>query len=179
MNIPGLSSESVYFPERRNITKTAAHLEPIIEQAKKINLDKVKFDGEDFQPHSKVIQKQKVYFWIRVYLKEEIDILPETKVDMVYLDGVEKIETIFIYFGKKGLERDQDGQIVNFNPEDDKRVLCLMVDSDRVDVNNSDIPYMKTIFKLGKYFKPDYMKLSEFTFVIDGDKQVEFFDIDF
>jgi hypothetical protein len=32
---------------------------------------------------------------------------------------------------------------------------------------------------LGKYFKPDYMKLSEFTFVIDGDKQVEFFDIDF
>jgi hypothetical protein len=179
MDLPGLFSDSVYFPERKSIVKTPTHHENIVEQVKKIDVEKVNFDGEDFQPHMKVIQKQKVYIWIRLYIKEEIELEAQTKINMIYNDGQETLETTFICFGKKGLERDVDGQIVNFNPEDDKRVLCLMIDSDRLNINNEDIPYMKTLFTLSKFFKPQYIKKYEFKFFINGESEIDFYDIDF
>jgi hypothetical protein len=84
-----------------------------------------------------------------------------------------------MYFGKKGLERNQDGEIVNFNPEDDKKILCLMMDVERIDYNNHDIPYMKTLFKLGKHYKPDYIRKNDFSFVLENETNLNFYDIDF
>jgi len=179
MNIPGLSVDNIAFPERRSVVRSDTHLENIVEQAKNIDVNKISFSGEDFQPHTKIIQKQKVYFWIRLYVKEEMDINPETKISISYNNGQEIVDTYFMYFGKKGLERDKDGQIVNFNPEDDKKVLCLLVDTDRIDVNNQDIPYMKTLFQLGKNFKPQYIKKFDFTFILEDETQIDFYDIDF
>jgi hypothetical protein len=49
MNIPGLSVENLAFPDRRSIVKNDVHLKNIVEEAKKINVDKVNFDKEDFQ----------------------------------------------------------------------------------------------------------------------------------
>ena len=179
MNIPGLSLDNVVFPDRKFIVRSEAHLDNIVEEAKKIDLNKVNFDGEDFQPHTKIIQKQKVYLWIRLYIKEEIDINPETKITISYLDGQETLETYFMYFGKKGLERDTSGEIVNFNPEDDKKILCLLIDSDAINVNCSEIPYLKTLFPLGKFFKPQYVKKFDFAFILDDGQQIDFYDIDF
>lgn len=179
MNIPGLSVENLAFPDRRSIVKNDVHLKNIVEEAKKIDVDKVNFDKEDFQPHTRIIQKQKVYLWIRLYIKQEIDINPETKIEIVYNNGQEVLETYFMYFGKKGLERDNDGQIINFNPEDDKKVLCLLIDVDRIDVNNSDIPYLKTLFPLGKNFTPQYIKKYDFSFKLEDGQQIDFYDIDF
>jgi len=174
-----LSSDNINFPERKSLVKTDAHISGVIDDVKKIDLNKANFEGEDFQPKSKIIQKQRVYFWIRIYLREEIEIKPESKVIISYLDGKETLDTHFMYFGKKGLERDKDGQIINFNPEDDKKILCLMIDSEKVDIDNKDIPYMKTLFPLGRYFKPDYIKKSEFEFLVGGEYAIPFYDIDF
>ena len=179
MNIPGLSVDHIVFPDRKMVVRSDAHLENIVDQAKKVDLNKVNFEGEDFQPHMRIIQKQKTYFWIRLYIKNEIDIKPETKINIVFNDGEEKLETYFMYFGKKGIERDSDGQIINFNPEDDKKVLCLLIDSDKVDRDNEDIPYIKTLFPLGKFFKPQYVRKYDFQFIIDGTEPIDFYDIDF
>ena len=179
MNISNLGVDNVFFPDRKSIVRSDAHLDNIVEKAKKIDVDKVNFQGEDFQPLTKIIQKQRSYIWIRLYVKEEIDINPETKINFVYNDGQEIIETYFMYFGKKGLERNQDGEIVNFNPEDDKKILCLMMDVERIDYNNHDIPYMKTLFKLGKYYKPDYIRKNDFSFVLEDETNLNFYDIDF
>lgn len=179
MNFVGLSVDNVNFPDRKSIVKSDTHLQNIVEEAKKIDINKVNFEGEDFQPQTKIIQKQKVYFWIRLYLKEEMDIKQETKVSLIYLNGKEKLDTYFMYFGKKGLERDKDGQIVNFNPEDDKRILCLLVDSDRINNNNEDIPYIKTLSPLSKHYKPQYFKKFDFSIVLNDETPIDFFDIEF
>jgi len=179
MNFAGLSVDYVDFPDRKSIVKSDTHLKNIVEEAKKIDVNKVNFEGEDFQPQTKIIQKQKVYFWIRLYLKDEIDIKPETKVSLIYLDGKEQLDTYFMYFGKKGLERDKDGQIVNFNPEDDKRILCLLVDSDRINNNNEDIPYIKTLSPLSKHYKPQYFKKFDFSILLNDETPLDFFDIEF
>jgi hypothetical protein len=179
MTFPGLSIDQVDFPERKSISRSDSHLESVVEQVKKIDLDKSNFENDDFQPHTKIIQKQKVYFWIRVFIKDEIEIQPETKINIVYLDGTESVETHFMYYGKKGLERDKDGQIVNFNPEDDKKILCLLLDAERINVNNSDIPHMKTLFTLGKYYQPQYIKKFDYKFLLDDSSEIEFYDIEF
>ena len=40
----------------------------------------------------------------------------------------EELVTKFICYGKQGLERDHNDEVINYNPEDDKKVLCFMVD---------------------------------------------------
>jgi hypothetical protein len=179
MNVPGLSFDNITFPERKSIVRSDTHLENIVEEAKKVDLTKVNFEGEDFHPQTKIIQKQKVYFWIRLYIKDEIDIKPETKINMVYNSGQETLETHFMYFGKKGFERDTQGQIVNFNPEDDKKVLCLLIDSENININSNNIPYMRTLFPLGKFFQPQYIRKYDFTFDLEDGTQIDFFNIVF
>lgn len=179
MSMRSLSIDNVYFPDRKSVVRSDVHLTKIVDQAKSINLEKVSFEGEDFQPKTRIIQKQKIYLWMRLYLKEEIDIKPETKISVLYLDGQEMIETYFMFFGKKGLERDKQGEIINFNPEDDRKILCLLVDAEKIDINNADIPYMKTLFTLGKFYTPQYIKKYDFSFVLDDGKQIEFYDIEF
>lgn len=179
MNGSSLSFENIIFPDRKSITRTDTHLDDIIEKAKEIDLQKVNFEGEDFVPQTKIIQRQKVYFWLRVFIKDEIDITPESKVTMIYNNGEESLETFFMYFGKKGFERDINGQIVNFNPEDDKKVLCLLLDSENININNENIPHMKTLFPLSKYFKPQYFRKYDYKFKLDDDRYLDFFDISF
>ena len=176
MNI-GLNLDTVSFPDRKSITKSDTHIQNIITEVKKVDVDKINFDKEDFNPSSRIIQKQRVYIWIRLYLKNEIEIKPETLVQIEY-NGQEKLDTHFMFFGKKGLERDKDGQIVNFDPEDDTKVLCLMVDVEKIDKDNENIPFMKTLFKLGKFYEPQIIKKSDFNFKV-GETNLDFYDIDF
>ena len=176
MNL-GLNLDNVSFPDRKSITKSDTHIQNIITEVKKVDVDKINFDKEDFNATSRVIQKQRVYIWIRLYLKNEIKIAPETLVQIEY-NGQEKLDTHFMFFGKKGLERDKDGEIVNFDPEDDTKVLCLMVDVEKIDKDNEDIPFMKTLFKLGKFYQPQIIKKSDFNFKV-GETNLDFYDIDF
>ena len=176
MNL-GLNLDNVSFPDRKSITKSDTHIQNIITEVKKVDVDKINFDKEDFNATSRVIQKQRVYIWIRLYLKNEIQITPETLVQIEY-NGQEKLDTHFMFFGKKGLERDKDGEIVNFDPEDDTKVLCLMVDVEKIDKDNENIPFMKTLFKLGKFYQPQIIKKSDFNFKV-GETNLDFYDIDF
>lgn len=171
------------FPDRKDLKKKIQEnkviYDDIAEQAKKIDLDKVDYTGEDFVPRSEIKQKQKVYFWIRVYLKEETDIEVNTDVSIVWHETGEKLTTKFICYSKKGLDRDLDEQVTNYNPEDDKKVLCLMVEEDKINIDNEDIPFIKTLFKIGRFYEKQVWRKEDMS-LLDGDgKELPWFDIDF
>jgi alcohol dehydrogenase YqhD (iron-dependent ADH family) len=60
----------------------------LIEQAKSIDLEKIDFSGADFKPRAEITEKQKVFFWIKLWLHDEIDIKPDTDVTLKYLESV-------------------------------------------------------------------------------------------
>jgi hypothetical protein len=171
------------FPDRKDLKKKIQEnkviYDDITEQVKKIDLDKVDYTGEDFVPRSEIKQKQKVYFWIRVYLKEETDIESNTDVSIVWHETGEKLTTKFICYSKKGLDRDLDEQVTNYNPEDDKKVLCLMVEEDKINIDNEDIPFIKTLFKIGRFYEKQVWRKEDMSLLDGSGKELPWFDIDF
>jgi hypothetical protein len=72
--------------------------------------------------------------------------VPNDTIRITYLNSGEFLDTKFICYQKKGTERDMEQNIINYNTEDDEKVLCLMVDSDKINYDNADIPFIKTLF---------------------------------
>ena len=179
----GFSIDDNVFPDRKDLQKKSQEskdlYDDIVDQAKKINLDKVDYASEDFVPRSEIRQKQRVFFWIRVYLKEEIDISPNTDISIIWGETNEKITTKFICYAKKGLDRDLDEQVTNYNPEDDKKVLCLMVEEDRINIDNEDIPFLKTLFKIGRFYQFQVWKREHMIVEDEKGNKLPWFDIDF
>lgn len=129
---------------------------------------------------SEVVEKQKVYFWIRLYIKEE-DPNIEIGDDIVikWLDSGEELETKFAAWGKKGLEVDHGDNIVNADLEDDKKILSLMVNIDDVN-NNDDIPFIRTLFKLGNHYEDQLFKRKDLHFINKkNDVIIDYYDCDF
>lgn len=126
------------------------------------------------------VTPEKVYFWTRVYMKEENpNIEIGDTVTIKYAPSGEEMKTQFFAYGKTGLERDHDDELVNFNPEDDKKVLCLMVEEKIVN-ESEDIPFIRTLFKLGRHYEYNVMKREELLFVNDRNGIViDWFDCDF
>jgi hypothetical protein len=126
------------------------------------------------------ITPEKVYFWTRVYMKEENpNIEIGDTITIKYVPSGEEMKTQFFAYGKTGLERDHDDELVNFNPEDDKKVLCLMVEEKIVN-ESEDIPFIRTLFKLGRHYEYNLMKREELLFVNDRNGIViDWFDCDF
>jgi len=174
MNIPGVFNS---FPDRKEIQKN--YTDSLIEQVKSIDLDKVDYSNVDFKPRNKIVESQKVYFWIRVYLNEEVDIKPDTNVNVKYVFSGETLETKFICYAKQGAEKDMDENVINYNPEDDRRVLCLMIDAERIDKNSDDIPFIRTLFRIGKYYEAQILRNSDLLITDSSGNKLEFFDIDF
>ena len=144
------------FPSRKEIleNKSTSYQKSIINEIKSIDIDKVDFSNSDFKPKSSIIEKQKVFFWIRLYLKEEnSSINPNDIIVMKYLRSGEELETKFICYAKTTLNKDSQGEIVNYDTEDDKKVLCLMVDSDKINYDDGSIPFIRTLFKTSRFYE--------------------------
>ena len=78
------------------------------------------------------------------------------------------------------MDRDNDNQVTNYSGEDDKKVLCLMVDSDRINKNSQDIPFIRTLFKIGRYYEYQLMKRDDLNFIDSKSGDIlDFFDVDF
>ena len=150
----------------------------LVEQIKAIDTEVVKDWDKNTNPDMKVLEEQKVYIWIRLYLKEESDIEIGDDIIMAYKPSGEKLETKFICFGKEGMEKDNDG-LVNWNSEDNKKVLCLMVDQDKIN-NGTDIPFIRTLFKTGIHYEYQLLKRDDLVFLNERTKEtLEYFDCDY
>lgn len=168
------------FPSRKDLKKDDnRHYNSIIEQIKSVDLEKYDYTNVDFSPRSEIIEKQRVYFWVRVYLNSESDIKPDQDVTITYCDSGETLTTRFICFAKKGHEKESQEDVVNYNPEDDKRLLCLMIDADRINVNSDDIPFIRTLFRIGKFYQPQVMRKSDLVLKDASGIQLDYYDIEF
>ena len=150
----------------------------LVEQIKTIDTEVVKDWNKNTDPAMKILEEQKVYIWIRLYLKEEANVEVGDDVIITYTPSGEKLETKFICFGKEGMEKDQDG-LTNWNSEDNKKVLCLMVDQDRIN-KGTDIPFIRTLFKTGIHYKYQLVKRSDLLFINSRTGvSLDYFDCDY
>ena len=124
----------------------------IVQQIKQIDRDDLS-DDVDQGPLSSEVEKQKVYIWIRLYIKEEISDLKEgDDFSITYTETNESLTTKFICFGKKNSFKDSDDyDQIQITSEDDQKCLCLMVEEDVIQTGD-DIPFIRSLFKISKHF---------------------------
>jgi len=80
----------------------------IVEQVKKIDTISLN-DKVDQTPSMKEIEKQLVYIWLRLYIKDELtDIKEGDGINIQYLPTSEILESKFICYGKKNSIRDSE-----------------------------------------------------------------------
>ncbi len=153
--------------------------EQLVDQIKSIDVSDDLSDDES-GPVVNVAEEQKIYFWIRLYIKDEnLEINQGDDINLVYTPSGELLETKFICYGKQGLEKDFDNQVTSYNPEDDKKILCLMIDSKVINYSN-DIPFIRTLFKTGYHYEYQLVKRDELIFKISkNDLIIDYYDIDF
>lgn len=153
----------------------------LVEKIKTIDTEVVKDWDSNTDPGMKVIEEQKVYIWIRLYLKEESNSEIGDDVFMTYVPSGEKLEAKFICYDKTSLSKDHDDleKIINFNPEDDKKVLCLMVDQEKIN-KGTDIPFIKTLFKTSIHYQEQLMRRSDLLFINSRTgENLDYFDCDY
>lgn len=152
----------------------------IVEQIKNIDVEKIVEDTNlEIKPTTKIVESQKVYFWIRVYLKEFLtDIKSGDQFELRYLENNENLKLTFVYFGKKGLNQDYN-DIVNYSAEDDEKILCLMVDENDL-YNLPNIQFLRSLFKQSKFFEYQVYRRDDLIFTNLRTNQVmDYIDCDF
>lgn len=156
-----------------------SYLDELIESIKQIDTTDL---SDDFSNDvtTNVVEEQKVYFWIRLYMKEEDpNIQIGDDVSIEYTISGERLKTKFICYDKMGLSTDHQDEITNYNPEDNKKVLCLMVDTNMVNYND-DIPFIRTLFKTSYHYDYQLVRRNELLFINDKNGMIlDYFDVDF
>lgn len=155
------------------------HYDSIVEKIKQIDTNNLP-DDVDNTPSSKVIDEQKVYFWIRLYLKEEDpNINPGDDIVIKWKPSGEELITKFIAYGKKGLDKDHEDEVTQYVNEDDKRILSLMIDTKMVNFND-EIPFIRTLFKTGYHYEYQLLKRNELLFINQKNNiELDYYDCDF
>jgi len=155
--------------------------ELILQQIKSIDTKELSDVNLDYADtiFIKEVEKQKIYFWIRLYLKEEMsDLKIGDDFDITYTKSGETLSGKFIAFGKKNLNRDLDNVIVNYDPEDNPKCLCIMVDEE--EMKSEKIPFIRTLFKTSTFFEYQVYRREELTFTNTRTLQTcEYVDCDF
>jgi len=169
-------SDNQNFPTNSN---SPSLYEQLMDQVKNIDTTDLS-DDVSKEVISSVIEEQKIYFWTRLYLKDEnpnIEIGDDVIIS--YTTSGEELRTKFVCYEKKGLGRGQTDDVTSYSTEDDKRILCLMIDSK--DVNYSeDIPFIRTLFKTGYHYEYQLVKRDELIFVLEKSSMIlDYYDVDF
>ena len=126
------------------------------------------------------IDPSKVYFWTRVYLRDENPNLEiGDEVLITYLPSGETLKTQLITWGKRGLEKDHNDEIINATLSDDKKIICLMVDEKIVNEDDS-IPFIRTLFRLSRHYEEQLIRNDELEFKIERNGiLLDYYDCDF
>lgn len=148
--------------------------------ANNINDGKFESNGSEIEYEDvqiNVIEEAKVYEWSRLYLSDEYnDIEKGDKVTITYTESGETYDLVFASYNKTGLTKNADG-VIDYTGEDDKKVLCLMVDIKEVE-NKQDIPLIRTLFRGSKYYTHNLLRRTDLTFTHNGNI-LEYYSVDF
>lgn len=158
---------------------TRSIYEQIQEQVKNIDTSKLSDDVSN-EVTSTVTEEQKVYFWTRLYLREEnpnIEIGDD--IILCYTPSGEELKTKFICYEKKGLGKEQTDDVTSYNTEEDKKALCLMIDSKEINYSET-IPFIRTLFKTGFHYEYQLVKRDELIFILEKSGMIlDYYDVDF
>lgn len=133
-------------------------------------------DGLDRTPEVKIAEESKTYVWVRIFLKEEKDIKVGSDIKIIYR-GKEELTTLFSSYEKKNLNKDKGEQVTEFTQEEDRKILCVMVDINSVNKDKS-IPFLKTLFKAGNFYEHQILKKDDLE-VSYNDEKLDFHTISF
>ena len=164
-------------------TNTNDYLSNIVEQSKNLNLNDIDFKNSQYDIIKTKIEKEKIYFWIRVYLHEEMGIKPDTNITIKYIHSGETLSTKFICYAKMGggnINYENGEPIMtNYNSEDNKKLLCLMVDEETINYSEN-IPFIRKLFKIGRHYEYVLMKRTDLILSIDSTGEIlNYYDIEF
>jgi len=162
-----------------NDLSTMNYLDNIVEQIKNIDSTNLP-DNVSNEVVEKVVEEQKVFFWIRLYIKdEEPNIEIGDNIIIHYIPSGEKMKTKFICYGKQGLDKDSGEIVTHYNTEDDKKVLCLMIDEKTVNFSE-EIPFIRTLFKTGRHYEYQLLRRDELQFLIEKNNIIlDYYDTSF
>jgi hypothetical protein len=163
------------FPDRKQIKnklKSMDYKEEINERILDIVSNIEISDAWDDEPSIKknILERQKEYFWIRVYLTEDDQLLEKgDKLNITHVPSNEKIEMIFGTYEKEGLNKDHNEQVINYVQKDNKSILCCMIDLEKVNKESNDIPTLRTFFRNSRYYTENIYKKSDV--IVSSDKK--------
>lgn len=150
----------------------------IIESIRNIDDTDMVYD-DNYDISVNIVEKQRVYLWIRLYLKEEVeDINIGDDFTIKYIPNGDEIVAKFIAYGKKNLNRDLDNMIINYDPEDNRKCLCLMVDEE--DISSDKTKFIRTLFKTSKFYQFQVYRRTDLIFTnIRTNSSVDYIECDF
>lgn len=133
-------------------------------------------DGEEREVSVKILQKEKQYNWLRIFVDESYgSSLNLTKGDIIninFLPFNEVLSTTFATYEKKGLYKNQDN-IVSYEDEFDNSVLCLMIDVDEL----YKLENMRMLFNWSKYYEPMIVRKDEITITSDNYGNIDYISL--
>jgi len=174
------------FPSRKDILdsrkrnqQSPSYLDAVVDQVKSIDIEKVDFENSDFKPRQRIVEKQRVYRWTRVFVKEEVvDIAVNDIYHIRHLPTGESMECSFICFAKKGLAKDSSGSIVSYDGEEDRKILCLMIDTDLL--GKEGVRTISSLFPNTPYYEYNLMRRDELVFENKRTgERLDYFDVQF
>ncbi len=154
--------------------------ELIVSQIKMIDRNDLS-DQIDQKPQFKEVEKQMVYIWIRLYLKDEVLDIKEGDDFIIKYDLTgEVLKSKFICFGKKNSIKDSEFENqIQMMLEDDPKTLCLMVSEDTIQ-NDESIPFIRSLFKVSKHYAPQVYSREDLLFTnVRTGQSLEYIDCDF
>lgn len=148
------------FPDRKELTKRE------VKDA----------DGEMREVSVTILQKEKMYSWMRIFIDNEVGSkLSIKKGDVVKMHLTpfnETLTTTFATFEKKGLYKDND-DIVNYESEVDTGIMCVMIDNDEL----YELENMRQIFSWSKYYEPSIIRKDEIVFEFSDGTKMEYISL--
>lgn len=149
-----------------------------IEELKTLDVEKISFsnDPRDYQAKSEIKQASKSYIYIRVALYDEIDLAVGEEFTITYL-GNQTLDAVFVCYNKVGQTKDADGT-VNYNPDDDKKTLVLMVDQDKLNKDSDNIPDLRCFFRASRYHREIVYRKSDLVFLDSQGNSLNYYWLD-
>lgn len=136
-------------------------------------------DNFDRDVQTNVTEESKVFSWIRVYLNEEYENIKKGDVVKLRYNLTGEIcDLIFGSYNMVGSNKDTDGDVLtDYNSEEDKKVLCLMVDIKSIE-NDKTLPLIRTLFRQSKWYAFNLLKLNDIS-ILHNEKELPYYSIDF
>lgn len=125
------------------------------------------------------IESQKEYVWIRVYLYDEDTILKSGDIMKIrYVPRNEELEVVFGAYEKVGINKDNEDEVINYVTDNDRTILCCMVDTTRINKDSDDIPMLRTFFRSSRYYTENLFRKTDLEISM-GDTMYEYSSISF